>query len=352
MKKQRVSREEVANAAGVSGATVSYVLNARRDVTLPESTRVRVLAVAQRLGYTINRNARSLVSGTTQTLGVIIGNRQMSNFAANLLTGIEKECARRDFRLLLSLGGADATTLREQTRLYVEHRVDGIIMFDDCQSPENKGWYEGATREGLPMVLLDQRLESRLRKGDIDCVTSDDVAGAEAITRHLIGLGHRRIAHLAGTPERTTARDRRRGWAQALRAAGLPAGEKWVLGRRWEPDLGYAALVESFARPRREWPTAIFAANDLLAAVVFRFAAQRGLRIPDELSVGGYGDEDSAMGLDLTTVNQQTDRMGAAAVDCVLSRATAPAGVARRVLIPVQLVTRGSTASRRNGNGG
>lgn len=347
MKKRGVSREDVARAAGVSGATVSYVLNARRDVTLPESTRARVLTVAQRLGYTINRNARSLVSGTTRTLGVIVGNRQMSSFSAGLLTGIEKECARRDYRLLLSLGGAGIPALREQARLYVEHRVDGILMFSDCHSPENEGWYEGAIREGLPMALLDQRLGTRVR--GIDCVVSDDVAGAAAITRHLIALGHRRIAHLAGTPDRTTARDRRRGWAQALRAAGLPVEEKWVLGRRWEPDWGYAALAKSFARPRREWPTAIFAANDLLAVVVFRFAAQRGLRIPDELSVAGYGDEDSALGLDLTTVNQQTDRMGAAAVDCVLSRATAPAGVARRVLIPVQLVTRGSTAACHSG---
>lgn len=348
MKKRRVSREEVATAAGVSGATVSYVLNARRDVTLPESTRARVLAAAQRLGYTINRNARSLVSGTTRTLGVIIGNPQVDSFAANLLTGIEKECARRDYRLLVSLGGADATALREQARLYVEHRVDGIIMFSDCHSPENEGWYAGALREGLPMALLDQRLGLRAR--EIDCVVSDDVAGAAAITRHLIELGHRRIAHLAGTPGRTTARDRRRGWARALRDAGLPAEGKWVLGRRWEPELGYAALVKCFARSRQEWPTAIFAANDLLAAVVFRFAAQRGLRIPDELSVAGYGDQGIATGLGLTSVNQQTDRMGAAAVDCVLARAAGPAGGARRVVIPVQLVTRGSTAPRRQGN--
>lgn len=331
------SSRDVARAAGVSQSTVSFVLNDRFDISISESTRSRVKKIARRLGYMPNRLAKSLVSGRTQTVGVVIP-RLDSSFCGGIAQGIQEASVEHNYRVLV------ANTMRRddesafQLECLLEHQVDGIICVA-CESIIDRmsTWIRRSTQSQVPIVVIDDDSTKSL----CDCVVSDDFAGSTVATEHLIALGHRRIAHLSGSQRVSTGQERMRGYRAALEKAGIQLQEHLVVGESYIDDRIDLLIRQLMRAP--DAPTAIFAASDVLAAKTVRILRSMQLRVPEDISIVGYADYEYAAYLDMTTVNQHERQMGRMAFDCLMARLDSSDMPFRSIRTPVDLVVRRST---------
>ena len=333
----RASMLDVARRAGFSRTTVSYVLNERKDVAIPEGTRSQILRVAREMGYRPNGIARSLVRNRTHTVGVILPSLD-SSFHAEIVNGIQRECMRREYRLLLSYSSDDAEKEYEQARLLLEHRAEGVICVTSEHTCEHaEAWVSEVLDEGGACVLVDHRLPSL----QVDCVLSDDASGTRQVMEHLLRLGHRRIAHLSGGPLASPSVERCLGYRAALEAAGIPVDERLIAGHSFN-DPCVDRWIEQFLTSG-ERPTALFAANDDLAAEALLALERRGLRVPADIALAGYGDQRMAGYLRLTTVDQSPRDMGRRAAERLFHRIEEPGLPAEGIQTPTQLVVREST---------
>lgn len=332
---RRINSIDVARRAGVSQTTVSFVLNERTDVPIPPATRERVFQAARDLGYRRNRVAHSLVRGRTHTIGVIVP-RLGSSFTAHIADGVQETLAKHNYRLLLAHTQHDPDREAREVALLLEHRVDGLIcVAGEATVAAMPGWLDEIAADQIPCVIVDDRTHA-LR---VDCVVSDDVAGARAATDHLIALGHRRVAHLAAGERNSSARDRRAGYQAALREhnlAELIAGDGFLAA-----DVG-PAVADLLDRPNP--PTALFVANDYLAADVLEVLRARGVRVPDDVSLVGYGDTRVGRCLQLSTVYQNAGRLGRVAAERLLSRLAEPDLAPREIILSTNLVVRTSSS--------
>lgn len=345
MQKKSASSEDVARAAGVSRATVSYVLNGRMDQSIPEVTRRRVLGAAQALAYRPNRLARSLQRGKTHTLGVMMPSLDQS-FHAGIMQGIREVCFEQDYRILLAQPEHEAADGNHVVSLLLEHQVDGLLCVAS-ESPRDTDrmrrvlftGLEQALSAGLSCVVVDdQSLADK-----VDCVVTDDVQGARRAVECLLGRGHRRIGHLSGGQASTTARDRAQGYQNALESAGIPIDQSLIAGTSYQEEEAEGAM--SVLLDQSDPPTAIFAANDYLAACGWRTARQRGLRIPEDLALIGYGDVEVARFLSLTTVRQNPQQIGRVATGRLLMRLKQPNLSPAALIQPTDLILRASSGS-------
>ena len=340
---KKASSEDVARAAGVSRATVSYVLNGRTDQSIPEETRRRVLRAVQELSYRPNHLARSLQRGRTHTLGVIMPSLSRS-FHARIMQGIREVCFAQDYRILLAEPGHESTSGEQIVGLLLEHQVDGLICVasESETGPEQTrrvlfGGLELALTAHLPCVVVDDRSLS----ATADCVITDDAHGAVLAVSHLIARGHRRVGHLSGGRALTTAGDRCAGYREALERVGLPVDEALIVGASYSEEDAVEAMTSLLGLPER--PTAVFAASDYLAAVAWRTAHAHGLRVPDDLALAGYGDLEVAPALGLTTIRQRPEQIGRAAVERLLLRMRQPELDPEILVQPTELVVRPSS---------
>lgn len=340
----------VARRAGVSRTTVSHVLNDRRDISIAESTRARVLAVAAELGYRPNAVARSLVRGRTRTLGVVVPALSL-NLVGRMVNGIQDACDRHDFRLLVAQGRGEPDLERAQGSLLLEHRVEGLICLPGRRSAEEtRKWLSELADEGTPSVLVDERIADPR----IDFVLGDDAGGAAAMVRHLLSLGHRRIAHFCGNQDVRIGRERLEGYRRALAEGGISEDEALIVHYSLEEAGIEAALEQVLSLP--DPPTALFAANDYLAAGLYRLAVRRGLRTPEDLAVTGFGDIGAAAALRLTTVSHPAREMGEQAALRLFARIEEPGRPAEGLVLPTQVIIRetcgAAQASSRSGLSG
>jgi DNA-binding LacI/PurR family transcriptional regulator len=317
---RKTSGRDVARLAGVSRTTVSYVLNGRADTAIPEATRQRVLRAAAQLGYRPNGVARSLVSGKTQTIGVIVPVLN-SSFSAGIVNGIQQICSRGSlpYRMLLAYSHNDADEEVRQAQMLLEHRVDGLI----CVAGEHSvvgttRWLVDAVKEGVPCVVVDDRVPGCA----VDYVVSDDFNGARFAVEHLIGLGHRRIAHLSAGTDSSPARERLEGYRAALTAASIAVDERLIAGDSFDP--GNAPRAMEYLLDLPEPPTAVFAANDFMAAAAFE------------------ADVSPAEYLRLTTVHQAPEELGRRATERLFERMENPELPPEGIVIPTHLVVRQS----------
>lgn len=333
---KRPSTTDVARLAGVSQTTVSFVLNNRMDIAIPDVTRQRVLEAARNLGYRRNSLARSLVRGCTQTIGVIVP-RMDNSFAAQIVQGIQEACAESEYRVLLAHTLHKPEVEAHQVELLLEYRVDGLIcVCDEWTITDLPKWLDVVLADGLACVLVDDRsLASR-----VDCIVSDDLRGSLLAVRHLMELGHRRIGHLAAGTRTSTARDRTAGYRQALETAGLPVDERLIIGQSYRMDNTrdtMHALLDL-----EEPPTAVFAANDIKAADAVHAIEERGLRIPHDVALVGYANLLLAHYLHLTSMDQHAQELGHRAARRVLQRIDDPDMQAEEIRMPTELVVRHS----------
>ena len=336
-RRNRVTIREIADLAGVSIATVSRVVNGRGDVA-PE-TREHVARVIQERGYTTNRTARGLSAGRTDLVAVLVPLVFPAYFSA-ILSGAAEALAEHDLQIVLSPTGGEHD--REVSALDRVHgQTDGaLIILPGESSAELAPLLDSGYRFVVldPLMPLDERIPS---------VSAAHTSGADQAMRHLLDLGHRRIAQITGPRGWVATEDRRRGYHAALAAAGILPDP--VLEAESIPEIepGRAAAERLLDLP--EPPTAIFAFNDNIAIGVLQAARARGLSVPEDLSIVGFDDIEHATIVTptLTTVRQPLAEMGRMAVSILVRLLERQRFETLRVELATRLVVRDSTAPPR-----
>jgi LacI family transcriptional regulator len=330
---------DVARHANVSIATVSHVINGTRFVSAERVERVNDAMLE--LGYTPDATARSLRIGRTDTIGLVVPDNSNPFFAA-LARWIEEAGFESGYTTILANSNERPDREHRYVSTLVSKRVDGLIL-----SP-SRGDHGTLTRlllsANIPVVVVDR--DAALPNADV--VLYDNEGGSIEATRYLLELGHRRIGCVAGPSDASSATERANGFRQAIADAGLPAQP--VV----EADFHFSGGREATARllDRSDDFTALFAANDLMAAGAIRELHSRGIAVPGDVSVIGFDDAPLAEMISpaLTTMRQPLQDMAHAAVSLLLSRVTSGDGGAPvRKVLSTSLVIRDSTAPPREG---
>jgi DNA-binding LacI/PurR family transcriptional regulator len=325
---------DVAALAGVSKSMVSLVMRGANVVS--DDKRRRVLEAAEALGYRPNAVARSLVSRRTHLFGVVLSDLH-NPFFTEVIDGIEAEAEARGYRTIISTASRLPTAERRALDTLLDLRVDALILASPMLEMNA---ITSASRE-VPVVLVARPSDSEA----VDSVSNDDPSGAALVVAHLAALGHCRIAHIDGGGAAGAA-ERRAGYEQAMRHHGLGHCVHVIPGS-YTDDGGRHGVEQLLADP--EPPTAIFVSNDLAALGALSALAERGLRVPEDVSLVGYDNTALAAvrHISLTTVDQPRPDMGRTAVTLLLERLTGQRTTARHILIPPRLVVRSTTAPPR-----
>jgi LacI family transcriptional regulator len=302
--------EDIARKAGVSPSTVSRVLNGSKRVA--DDKRALVLAAIEEYGYRPNLVARGLVSGRSMTVGVVMQDIS-SPFFARMVSGIEQGLDNAAYRPMFASThwrADDAEDAARPLQLLLERRVDGVIVLASSIPDADLL----AVAEQLPLIVVARSVPGLERQ----CLAIDNEAGAYRATRYLLGLGHTRIAHLAGTPGHPDAIARLAGYRRALSDAAIPENPGLVVAGEFQEESGLSAVEQLLARG--EQFSAIFAANDQMAYGAMLGLFNHGYRIPNDVSLVGFDDQFlSAYTLPpLTTVRQPSEEMGRAAAEGLL----------------------------------
>jgi len=331
----RPTIREIADFAGVSIATVSRVVNDSGYVAA--STRSAVESVIREHGYTANRNARALSGGRTGLVGVTVPRIHPAYFSV-IVSGIAEALYERDMRIVV------CPTLHEHDRevslleRLMRGTTDGALL---VLPEESSGELRTLMNDGYKFVVVDPRKRIDER---VPTVSAAHSSGAGQATRHLLGLGHRRIAAISGPRGWMATEERKRGYVAALAATGVLPDPELVIESNFGVDGGRAAATAllELAQP----PSAIFAFNDQLAIGAMHAALARGLRLPADLSIVGFDDtvEAELVTPALTTVRQPLAEMGRMAVSLLVRLLEDEPIEALHVELATQLVVRDSTA--------
>lgn len=340
---KRPTQLDVAHKAGVSRATVSYVLNSHLDGRVPisDETRLRVLQAIEELGYEPDTRAQSLRSGDTKTIGLIIPDMRNPHFWENA-DGVEQEARAAGYHLLLSSMDLSAEYGEDILKNLSGRRIDGLILMGSFidYSDEAKKTLARVLKRHLPIVEISDRPTANQ---NVDCVVTDYSAVTRAAMSHLLSLQHRRIGFVYGVAMPELGFDRLQPYQECLLTAGLPLDQDLIIRCGPVIEDGYQAGIQLLKRSER--PTAIIAINDLLALGVLRAAGDLGLRIPMDLSLVSYDDIPQANYLTprLTTASKDAVRLGREAVKLLLERLRDSGRPRQVVSLPTKFIIREST---------
>lgn len=332
-KKPRVTIDDVANASGVSNATVSRVLSGYEFVK--ESTRERVMEAVERLGYVANWPARSLSSGRSQVIGLLVPNLD-NGYVGTITQGIDQELIRSNYDVALYTSHRRP----DKESFYVNAIANGLTEGLLLIAPLVPTAYLDALREqNFPYVLIDQADSTE----NSNVVEATNWQGAYKATHYLNRLGHTRIAFITGWLAVRSAIDRLEGYKTALSDCNIPFREELVIEGDYQQQTSYEItknLLQSVDPP----PTAIFASNDLSAFGAMDAAREAGLGIPDDISIVGFDDIPQASFVypKLTTVRQPLEEMGQVAVKLLLAQIEDPSRPPQQVELATQLMIRDS----------
>jgi DNA-binding LacI/PurR family transcriptional regulator len=330
---RQTSIKDIARLADVSHATVSRAL--RDSPLVNRETGEKIRRIAKECGYTPSAAARSLVTRRTNSVGVVVTSIS-DPFAAEVVGGIEAAAAEHGFSLLLADSSADPEREIRAVRLLEERRVDGIVV---TASRVGALYVPMLSRMRVPIVLLNNQHPSAF----VHSVMIANTEASLAVTRHLIGLGHRRIAYLGDRYGDQSDTERFAGYRQAINEVGFAFEPELVVHGDGKPEGASAAMANLLDLPHP--PTAVFCYNDMSALGAYRTIRMRGLRIPDDVSVVGFDDLQIMQYTDppLTTVRQPMHRMGRMAMDTLLQLLSG-ATSEHLVTVPGELIIRESTA--------
>ena len=338
----RITLKDVAREAGTSVAAASATLNGKvsGNMRISDPTRQRIIETAARLGYVPNPIARSLSTGRTGVLGLVFpyvdAFIDRNPFCTVVMNGVFTEAIQDSYNMMLY-------TVRDgfwAGRDRIDPRVDGLII-------------------ALPQA--DDALLQRCRESSFPCVgivcgsqpdpimtvNADDYEGGHIATTHLISLGHRRIMMLHGGDTICTNQPRMDGYKAALREAGLPIDEDLIVEAGFDWKVGADAMNEVLDRPSREWPTAIFAVNDLCAAGAIRSIKAKGLSVPNDFAIVGFDDTWFATTIapQLTSIRMPIKEMGSLAARMLAREVAGDPPTERHPVLGVSLTIRNSCGS-------
>ena len=324
--------KDVAAMAGISYTTVSHVVNKTRPVSEP--VRLKVEEAIARLDYVPSAVARSLKAKSTATIGLLVAN-SLNPYFAELARGSEDYCERNNYCVILCNCDDDPDKQRNYVRVLLEKRVDGLVV---ASAGGDLGLASGLTGVRTPMVIVDRSLEGI----DADLVRIDHEQGAYLATRHLLDLGHRAVACIGGPAITSVAQLRLAGYLRALSEAGITPQAHWMVESDFSCTGGYEAANRLLAA---DPPSAVFACNDMMGIGVLRAAAERQIRVPEQLSVIGFDDVQMSRYVypALTTVGQSILQLGETAAQVLLRRIATPGRSVEQLIVAPSLVLREST---------
>lgn len=325
--------KDIARLAGVSTSTVSHVINKSRFVS--DEIAERVNNAAQQLNYAPSALARSLKMNRTKTIGMLV-TTSTNPFFGEVVKGVERSCYHQGYNLILCNTEGDNQRMKASINTLLQKRVDGLLLM--CSTLEGERLDVFDRYPDIPVVVMDW--------GPIlfasDKIQDNSLQGGYMAAKHLIECGHKEIGCITGPLIRHQAQMRYEGYKRALAEAGLGIHPDWIIESDFECEGGYQAFEKLYERGKL--PSALFVCNDMMAMGVIQAASQRGLRVPDDLSLIGYDDVHIAkfMTPALTTIHQPKYRLGKAAVDTLLYRLENPDTTAQVVQLEPTLVVRSS----------
>ncbi|GHX89170.1 substrate-binding domain-containing protein [Vibrio cholerae] len=328
--------KDIARLAGVSTSTVSHVINKSRFVS--DEIAERVNNAAQQLNYAPSALARSLKMNRTKTIGMLV-TTSTNPFFGEVVKGVERSCYHQGYNLILCNTEGDNQRMKASINTLLQKRVDGLLLM--CSTLEGERLDVFDRYPDIPIVVMDW--------GPIlfasDKIQDNSLQGGYMAAKHLIECGHKEIGCITGPLIRHQAQMRYEGYKRALAEAGIAINPDWIVESDFECEGGYQAFEKLYQRGKL--PSALFVSNDMMAMGVIQAASQRGLRVPDDLSLIGYDDVHIAkfMTPALTTIHQPKYRLGKAAVDTLLYRLENPDTTAQVVQLEPTLVARSSVCS-------
>lgn len=306
-----VTINDVALAAGVSKGAVSHALNGNAGVS--EATRARILKVAKELGWKPSLRAKGLSSAKAFALGLVVARDPKllgtDPFFPAFIAGVESTLVEHDYVLVLASASGPDQEAESYRKLIGDGRVDGVLLTDVRTRDPRIGLLQEL---GMPAVTLNRPEDF----SPFPAVCMDDTGGIAAATKHLISLGHRRIAHVGGPQTYIHGRSRRRAWESEMNAAGLAAG--MFIESDFTAAAGAGATAQLLQQQGR--PTAIVFANDVMAIAGLSYAQSVGIRVPEDLSITGYDNTELASFINppLTTISTDPVRWGRVAAQVLL----------------------------------
>ncbi len=334
----RPTLANVAKLAGVATSTASIALNNKRRVS--PSTRARVLAAAQTLGYQPNAVASRLASQRTNVIAVVVPS--LANpFFATIVHELQRKVLRAGFDIIMYNTEDDVQLEAKHIESLLRNRVDGVVFIGQHTgaSHPNDHILRMLPDRGIQVVLVERQMDN----APIAQIYADKEVGARNGVRHLISLGHRRIAMVAGFLDIGGSFLRRRGYEKALKEAGIPVNADLVVDGSFTPLGGYQAAKELLSR--HPDVSAIFVANDLMSIGVLKALQEGGKTVPVDVSIIGFDNipESRFLNPSLSTVDVPTRRLGQAAAEVLLSGLNGKSVSPRTLVIPVELIIREST---------
>lgn len=326
--------KQIAQHAGVSVATVSHVINNTRYVS--DEVRARVEASIREFNYVPNAVARSLRCSDTKTLGMMIPNSS-NPFFAEVVRGVEDECFRHGYSLILCNSDDNRDKQSIYLRALMSKRIDGLGMISSGHDEDLQALLSSTS---LPLVIVDREIDNI----SADLVELNHQQGCYLAVKHLVELGHKRIAYLSGPADLTVSQQRLRGVQQALSEAGLVLQADHLVTTDLTSHAGFTCTQQLMQLPTP--PTALFAGNDLVALGAICAIHEAGKTVPGDFSVIGFDDIALAsyMSPRLTTVHQPTQRIGQLTAQLLIERITGTRQAIRHEILTPELRIRHTTA--------
>jgi LacI family transcriptional regulator len=332
-KHKGVTMQDVANAIGVSKQTISAVINGKPGIT--DETKQRVLAACEQLGYHIDLVARSLATGRTGNVALVVSDTS-SPFIGRLAVAAEDYVRACGYGLVLYNTHDDPERESAYFSAAVQRKVDGVVFISATDRPKGLDRLQAA---GIPYIAIDRIPDPYDGLG----VVLDNFKAGHLAGEHLLDLGHRRMAHISGPEQVLMARQRMSGFRKPIEARGLESELQIEPAQTWEYDAGYRAMQRILAQYH---PTAVFAAADVLAFGAMRAIYEAGLSVPQDISLIGVDDIDSAayMVPPLTTVRQSISELVTISFQLLFDLLDGKKSTQTLTVMDPILVVRGSTA--------
>jgi LacI family transcriptional regulator len=337
---KRPTQVDVARLAGVSRATVSYVINGQTNgrVAISPETQQRVLDAVAELGYAPDAQAQALRSGSTNTIGAIIPDIHNPHFW-QYVDGIDAAALAAGYHLLVSSTSLDLKHEQDNLRDLAQRRIDGLIVqgyFAEPSKTTNQIFKQLIKRQ-LPIVVIGKT------KANVDAIWADYRTATDDVIAYLLSLQHRRIGFINGVKEPLLGDDRLLPYKENLAKAGLPVEESFIINCGHTIEDGYQAAYALLSRSPRV--SAVLVINDLLAMGVLRAAADLNIHIPSQLSVVSYDDITMANYLipRLTTVSKDPAKFGQEAMKLILARLQEPERPVQKIRMPIRFIVRETT---------